>query len=273
MISLYRTFCGYLCGNSGDLSTEILIEKLFGLRVHAHEDPLQFSSTHIIGAGSVAEKIPYGYTGFIWGSGVMFENSRPDTPEATVIAVRGHLTKRRWLGHQADNAMVGDIGLLVDRIFDKSNITKRYVVGLLPHYIDRENMEVREFLRKNPETTSIDICGRLDDVLRAICECEFIMSSSLHGLIFADALNTPNHWMYLSDRISGGSFKYKDYYSIFNDYDPLPCLFNSGMSITDLQWYVRNYQQERPRIDKIKYDLEKSFPREQLLEMINEDND
>jgi pyruvyltransferase len=39
-----------------------------------------------------------------------------------------------------------------------------------------------------------------------------IASSSLHGLILADAYGIPNVWMCLNKDTGGGEFKFKDYY-------------------------------------------------------------
>ena len=52
--------------------------------------------------------------------------------------------------------------------------------------------------------------------MKQINSCKFILSSSLHGLIFADSYNIPNHKIIISDKIIGGDYKYKDYYSIFD---------------------------------------------------------
>lgn len=45
--------------------------------------------------------------------------------------------------------------------------------------------------------------------------CKCILSSSLHGLIFADALGIPNRRIVLSDEIIGGDLKFDDYYSVY----------------------------------------------------------
>jgi pyruvyltransferase len=182
-----------------------------------------------------------------------------------VVALRGHLTRNRWINLRNEVAL-GDPGLLMDWVYPQIRTTtkKRYKVGLLPHYIDFQNMGLREFLRKNKDATGINICARVPDVLAAIAECEFILSSSLHGLVFADSLQIPNAWMTLSSGIVGGSFKFRDYYSVFNILDPLPCQFNQEMSVDDLWQYVRNYH--RPNLESIQQGLFTSFPARDLSE-------
>jgi hypothetical protein len=52
------------------------------------------------------------------------------------------------------------------------------------------------------------------DVIQDIAECEYIASSSLHGLIVADSLGIPCVRILLSEGIIlGGDFKFNDYYS------------------------------------------------------------
>ena len=48
------------------------------------------------------------------------------------------------------------------------------------------------------------------EVIREIATCERIVSSSLHGLVTADAFGIPRRWQ-LSERVRGAAFKFRDY--------------------------------------------------------------
>jgi pyruvyltransferase len=53
-----------------------------------------------------------------------------------------------------------------------------------------------------------------------LLECENVISSSLHGLIAADAYGIPNARVNVSNKLIGGDFKFKDYcYSVERELD------------------------------------------------------
>ena len=51
------------------------------------------------------------------------------------------------------------------------------------------------------------------NIINQIKECEIIISSSLHGLILADAYEKPSLRFNYSNKLVGGDFKFEDYYS------------------------------------------------------------
>jgi pyruvyltransferase len=61
----------------------------------------------------------------------------------------------------------------------------------------------------------------LEAVTREILSCRTIISSSLHGLVIADAYGIPNAWLGTDGRVggsrpNGGEFKYLDYFASVN---------------------------------------------------------
>jgi polysaccharide pyruvyl transferase WcaK-like protein len=51
--------------------------------------------------------------------------------------------------------------------------------------------------------------------LNKLQSCEVVISSAMHSLIAADSLGMPNIRIKISDNITGGDYKFKDYYSVF----------------------------------------------------------
>lgn len=265
MINLYSAYCGYSHGNSGDLVSKILIERLFNTEVSLVTTEEPEGDYNLVMGGSIAGNIKPSFSGHIFGTGAIFENDRINLPLAKINALRGKLTLHRWVSapYLKQEIPLGDPGLLVDRLFDAKLIPKKFVVGIIPHYVHNRELEIRTWIRRNEnDVLCIDICSRLDHVLEQIAQCEFVISSSLHGLIFSDALNVPNKWIYIDDQLAGNSFKFRDYYSAFGITDPMPILFNADLKIKELLFH----HPIRVGIEKIKEDLFNAFPMELLQE-------
>lgn len=67
---------------------------------------------------------------------------------------------------------------------------------------------------KNPNSAKyfiIDPTQYWKVVIDQIYSCQSILSSSLHGLICADAYNIPNLW--LKQKLNEGDFKFLDYFA------------------------------------------------------------
>jgi hypothetical protein len=83
-----------------------------------------------------------------------------------------------------------------------------------------------------------------------------VLSSSLHGLIAADALGVPNAWIGLSDALRGGDFKFRDYYGVFGIE---PCMLGLSRDLlVDPGPAVAAWS--RPGIDDIRRRLLARFP-------------
>ena len=67
-----------------------------------------------------------------------------------------------------------------------------------------------------------------------LCACEYVISSSLHGLILAEAYHIPTLWATFSDNINGGTFKYMDYYKSINTITPPMLIFVASRIWTPL---------------------------------------
>ena len=84
----------------------------------------------------------------------------------------------------------------------------KYRPGLVPHYVDRGT----RLSACEPRNKAPDVHDPLS-FLKEMAECEVVASSSLHGLVFAEALGIPNLWVKASEEIAGGTFKFDDWFS------------------------------------------------------------
>lgn len=217
-MKVYWSRCGPGEGNFGDRLTPLLLEH-FGIRC----DWAPPEHADLIGVGSVLEKVPDRFQGVIWTSGLMHAHSPKNLPNARVVAVRGRLTLERLACGQSANVILGDGGLLGHLAHRPGR--KRFKLGLVPHFVDAGDPVVGALQGTSAEITVVDVCRPPGEVIQAIGGCEHVLSSSLHGLVVADSLGVPNHWMELNhgvEVVQGSGFKYRDYYSVFGLADPRP---------------------------------------------------
>jgi pyruvyltransferase len=201
-------------GNFGDEITKEIVETVFHRRVEwASEERCQ-----IIGAGSIIERVTENKGGnrpYLWGSGFIRQGTLTvSSADYKIIGVRGRASRNR-IAKGSTASTLGDPGLLADRLLQK-NPEKQYSLGILPHYVDLDDVFVQEF-KDNPDVRIIDPTLPCAMVIEEIAKCDAILSSSLHGLIVADSLAVPNLHLKLSSGLIGGAYKFIDYYSIYSD--------------------------------------------------------
>lgn len=205
--------------NFGDLITPLLLERYGFTPVHGFLPQVRLVST-----GSVLEKVPEDFEGTILGPGFMWAKSARRFPRARVLALRGALTLERT--GASPQTPLGDPGLLVPRSMRRRQ-AKQFAVGIVPHYVDKADPRVAALLRRYPkEVLAIDVQQDPLVVLSEIDRCEGILSSSLHGLVAADALGIPGAWTILSGKVGGEGFKFRDHNSALHV--DRPCISITG---------------------------------------------
>ncbi len=195
--------------NFGDEITSDILLRVFGYNsVHANPDEAE-----LVGAGSIIEIASHRTSGkntHVWGSGYMWsDESRGGNLEGFVFsAVRGLKTKSRI---QDPVMAVGDPGLLASIVYKRAK-NRGIKVGVVAHFVDADEPLVMQ-LRADDRFMLIDPLDTPDIVAENISSCRFVLSSSLHGLIFADSFNVPNAHIRFSQNVAGGTYKFEDYYS------------------------------------------------------------
>jgi pyruvyltransferase len=195
----------------------------------------------------------------ICGTGFQNENAKIFKKPSKIIAVRGPLTREIFLKHNIDCSEVYcDPALLLPNIYMPTNIEKKYKVGIIPHYVDKKKFSELKIISHGLTHCFIDIEDNWKKIIDDIISCEYILSSSLHGIIVAHAYNIPATRMILTDKIIGGDFKFDDYslsvsenllekYIIdkfidLNKVIELSCLYDTSKVSLKLQFEMKNLE-------------------------------
>lgn len=143
----------------------------------------------------------------VWGSGYMKSVSPETAQKLQFLAVRGPLTASYL---DLDKIALGDPGIFANELVG-NDIPKTHKVGVIPHLSHRAYLSdgrlagIDGVIRIDPKTADYM------SVIERIASCEYILSSSLHGLIIADALSIPNTWIDPFGINRMAKMKYYDY--------------------------------------------------------------
>lgn len=186
----------------------------------------------------------------IWGSGLIAAQARPKVMP-NILAVRGPLTARVL---QIDGKVpLGDPALLLPDIFQPQRSTEKKIkLGIIPHYIDQKDFVSRFVSQGEKSYIILNIASdKVEEFISRVVECDFIVSSSLHGVIIAQAYNIPAVWVEFSDKVIGSGFKFFDYFHSVGVAPYKPKRFVDGkITFSDLaglqkqhrgQLYINNY--------------------------------
>ena len=241
--------------NFGDWLSPVLCELLSGRPVQ-HARP---EKCDLIAIGSVLDRLGHGWWSratTVWGSGFISECPATSSKHR-YCAVRGELTARLLKNTKID--ALGDPGLLCHLLIpDLTSVPKRHDVGVIPHYKDQADPSVAGFRREFPEAVVLDVFTEPVQFLRLLAECQFVLSSSLHGLIASDALGIPNAWIQISGAVRGDNFKFRDYYSVFGLPNVQPLSLSAGVSRQQISELTKSYV--RPGLARVQDELLSAFP-------------
>lgn len=131
---------------------------------------------------------------------------------------------------------LGDPAILFPKIHNPV-FSKKYKFGLVLHYVDI-NHPIKS-IAKEMGANIISVSLSPKDFVNEMLKCENIISSSMHGLILADAYNIPNKRLILSSDITGGDYKYSDYYSVTKKPNEMGVHVNRDLDSSTVEKIIR----------------------------------
>lgn len=193
--------------NYGDDLSAWLVTRLTGcaVRVPTEEDPIEYMAIGSILNHATTRTIA-------WGTGIAWAADSISTPRE-IRAVRGPLTWRkvRACGHSCPTIW-GDPALLLPELLS-CELHRHDDVVLVPHHVDYHR--VFSAYEGKPGIRVVDVRDPrgVSYITQAIVEGRCVYSSSLHGLIVAQAYGCRWDWVEFSPLVGGGGFKFLDHFA------------------------------------------------------------
>ena len=195
--------------NFGDLVGPPIVEHITGSRPRLTNPE---STGKLLTVGSILANARAGDT--VWGSGAIVDQ-RIALRGVTTLALRGPLSVQ--LAHADPSTPLGDPALLLPTFYAPQPST-HHRIGFVPHYVD---LAIASTL--TPDAHIIDVTHKdWRTTVDSIAACDVIVSSSLHGLIVAEAYGIPAVWSQPHHPIIGDDFKFRDYFGATSRELPQP---------------------------------------------------
>lgn len=144
----------------------------------------------------------------VWGSG--FQNEGETCTQGHFTAVRGYESKKRLLqlGLKIPiNLAIGDPAILTPLLYTP-HVVKKHKLGIVMHNKDCDYC-IQNFSQYHLISV---VTSDIESFLTDMCSCQYILTTSLHGLILAHTYGIPALWMQ-KNWIGSDGFKFKDYFS------------------------------------------------------------
>ena len=210
--------------NFGDALSPLMYKFFSG------EDAIYTSSQNLPKYLSIGSILNHAQTGdTVWGSGLAWLHDKVVTG-LNITATRGSITKS--ICEKAGNKcpdVFGDPAMLLPLMYDPSKV-KKYKLCIIPHIVDYNYINIPE--KYSNECIKVDLNLSPEKVVSLVTSCENVISSSLHGIIVADAYNIPNAWCKFSERVLGDDTKFYDHFTAVRRRYMAPLLLKGDTNIS-----------------------------------------
>lgn len=202
-------------GNRGDLFGYDLLRRFLDLlksdavmeKIGVSDAPTQ---TYFALVGSILQNLKASpFECIVVGPGLISDRQWRVPANLRLVGVRGPLTVRNLLNVEEPPEVISDPGLLISRFHRLPHVDSKKPLGFIIHSVDRAT-----FFQWFPDarTNLIDNYASMEEMLASLAKYEIVLSSSLHGVIFCHAFGIPVVPIRITEQITGGEFKYRDYF-------------------------------------------------------------
>ena len=154
---------------------------------------------------------------FICGTGYKLLKSKTLRKPKKIFLQRGPYTKELLTKQFTYNTgKCGDPGILFSHIYPANlakgfvNKSKNYKFGIVVNENEKKNSKIN-FYRKNYGGKIISLSLKPEIFSEYLQKCEFVISTSLEGIIFSHSYKIPAVWIELSKDHLGNNFEFYDY--------------------------------------------------------------
>lgn len=232
----------YNFGNYGDLLARYIVEKLSskGTIKYAKENIY-----HLCAVGSVLNGSSICSNAVVWGSGFLSpwnhykllftkirQKIRGRAGKPVYLAVRGAKTREKLLKQGYDcPAIYGDPALIMPKLYFPK-VEKKYKLGVILHWRHKKFKELFEGIEGIKIIEIERDYSTLNTFVDEVLSCDNILSSSLHGLVIANAYRVPCVRL----KITGNPIATKEYKDDFKFEDYL-----SGLNLCKDDLFAPDY--------------------------------
>ncbi|MCK0714450.1 polysaccharide pyruvyl transferase family protein [Chromohalobacter sarecensis] len=190
-------------GNAGDILNHDILTSFYS------EEPVNIKDEgdRLLLIGSVSHRLEDGDV--LCGIGTQGKSDKIERKDnVSIYGLRGPITydefKKKGYDLSALKFLL-DPGLMVRFMYGRETKPEKGKVVFIPHYKERKHYK---YMSKSVNVVDIDATA--EQVCSEILSAEHVFSSSLHGIVFAHALNRPVTFV---EPIFESMIKFKDYYS------------------------------------------------------------
>lgn len=214
--------------NFGDGVNKIFWEYIIGENITNNPLELHYITTGsimclvndksiILGTGFISEN------GDLGGGNFKFNSNKKNCNPYKIISVRGPLSRQKLLDFGIEcPEKYGDPLILLPCIYNSYKKVDKDIVGILPHYVDKNNNNyklLKRQLENNGFTVKfidIEVGDNYKKIINDVNDCKYIISSSLHGVILGIIYKKKTIFLEFSNRVIGNCFKFKDFFKSIN---------------------------------------------------------